>query len=98
MKFEVEEDEDIIEEDGTKGGGLIKLFMFHQFGFPAAIICCTGELCNTPLFIISLFLFVSLSFSLSLDVLLGFSLLNWLWFFLKLGAKGGREYLYEGLF
>jgi hypothetical protein len=26
------------------------LILFHQLGFPA-IICCTGELCKTPLFI-----------------------------------------------
>lgn len=31
-------------------GGLMVWFMFHQLGFPA-IICCTGELWTTPLFI-----------------------------------------------
>lgn len=85
MKFEVEdegeiwwwcwweeddEDEDM-EEDETKGGGLIKLFMFHQLGLPAAIICCTGELCNTPLFILfSLLIDICMYVFLLLDLLL----------------------------
>lgn len=36
-----------LEGDEKKGGacgGMVLILMFHQLGFPAAIICCTGEL------------------------------------------------------
>lgn len=82
-----------MEEDETKGGGLIKLFMFHQLGLPAAIICCTGELCNTPLFILfslSIVICMYVCFSLARSLALVSSFLGYGYgVFLKVQREGG---------